>query len=486
MTSDLLRLHITPFSADILPAILGGALQSARNISCHEIQTAPENNYGYLDLPKMEAEKVKKKLNGAILKGKKIKIEDAKPRKRKLEEVDAGSESKATEPRISKKKDEGKAAKKVLSGHELSPDRKIKRGWTDAQKEKTGKKSGKQSDRQKSKYTDNEELLFRTKVPANKSYNVSDKNKKKKGKKNRNVDVVHEFEKTTSQPSFIKQDESSGRGDLKYVDGQGWVDDDGTVVEAELSNVKTRRQGKKKSVHSDLPQSQLKDRAPNVDARDETAVQANASAVDHVPEEDYTPSSDSAEVQTSSSSSAPSTPGVDNDTTIEANETSRLHPLEALFKKPQKPASSQDIAKPSLELATSNFSFFGAGADEDLEDDLDVPGTPYSSQDTRNRGLRSAAPTPDTAHPSRFNSYGSSNMPGDEDNESSEGESGQAESSRQNKSSSQTRGKGEPSDFEKMFWEKRGDHNRAWKARRRTVLKEKRQRENKARRPKNW
>ena len=40
--------------------------------------------------------------------------------------------------------------------------------------------------------------------------------------------------------------------------------------------------------------------------------------------------------------------------------------------------------------------------------------------------------------------------------------------------------------FEKFFCENRGDNNRAWKARRRAVLKEKRQRENRARRPKMW
>lgn len=42
------------------------------------------------------------------------------------------------------------------------------------------------------------------------------------------------------------------------------------------------------------------------------------------------------------------------------------------------------------------------------------------------------------------------------------------------------------SEFEKKFWENRGENNRAWKQRRRTVLKEKRQRENKVRKPRSW
>jgi len=47
-------------------------LDSVSNVSYHTLQTFPENSYGYLDIPTMEAEKIKKKLNGAILKGKKI------------------------------------------------------------------------------------------------------------------------------------------------------------------------------------------------------------------------------------------------------------------------------------------------------------------------------------------------------------------------------------------------------------------------------
>lgn len=87
MKEDTTRLHITPLNPDLLPIILGPSLlKSAANISFNTIPTFPENNYGYIDLPVMDAERVKKKVNGAILKGKKIKIEEARPNKRRRTE----------------------------------------------------------------------------------------------------------------------------------------------------------------------------------------------------------------------------------------------------------------------------------------------------------------------------------------------------------------------------------------------------------------
>ena len=488
MTSNLSRLHITPLSPDLLPIILGRALQSAHDISYHQIQSAPEDSYGYVNLPKMEADRVKQKLNGATLKGKKIKIEDAKPRKRKHEEMDpsAGPESNSAKARKGKKDRTPKAKGNLVQGHELSGDRKVKRGWTEAKTGKAEKKSDRKSDRQKSKYTNQEELLFRTKVPLNKSDAMPDESKKRQ--KHGDSQLVHEFAKTIARPSFIKQNADKGHGELEFVDGKGWVDEQGTVVEPEPPNVRTKRQGKQKSGKAKLVKPNMHQPTSSTNTTDEPTSTANkASEQETLPDADETTSSDGADAETSDSSSAPSTPEPEDDTIVEQTNSLELHPLEALFKKPQKPASSQDIAKPSLELTTSNFSFFEGGADDDIEEELSVPGTPYSSQDIRNRGLRSAAPTPDTAYPSRFNSYGSSSFHGDDASDKSEEDKGRPqEASESNEASLQIPGKGEPSDFEKMFWEKRGDNNRAWKARRRTVLKEKRQRENRARRPRNW
>lgn len=483
MTSEVSRLHIKPLSPDLLPIILGRTVHSAQNVSYHQIQSAPEDGYGYVELPKMEADKVKQKLNGATLKGKKIKVEDAKPRKRKHAEIDPSAEldSVSAVPRKAKHDKTPKAKENVVPGHVLTADRKIKRGWTKAKQGKADKKSDRRSDRQQSKYTNKEELLFRTKVPPNKSDAISDKSKK--SKKKSDAQSVHEFEKTTAQLSFIKQSADEAQGELKYRDTEGWVDEKGTVVEPEPSNMRTKRQGKQKSRQARSSQPRLHQPASstNTNTAEETKP---AGKQPSLPNDDETPSSVAAEAKTSSSSSAPSTPEPGEDTITEQTDSLELHPLEALFKKPQKPASSQDIAKPSLELTTSNFSFFEGGADDDIEEEWSVPGTPYSSQDVRNRGLRSAAPTPDTAYPSRFNSYGSSSFHEEDGDTGSEEEKiRRPESSGQVKSTSQIAGKSEPSEFEKMFWEKRGDNNRAWKARRRTVLKEKRQRENRAQRP---
>jgi hypothetical protein len=449
MTSDHVRLHITPLSPDLLKTVLGpAAYEKAQNVSYHQIQTFPEKNFGYVDLPREEANKVKKKLNGAMLKGSKIKIDEARPKKRTHVEVEASDK-----PRAQPAEAEAKSSKADLNGRELSPDRKVKRGWTEAKKSKKDKKDKKlkdKSNQQKSKYTDKDELLFRTTLPASKVEKKTEKDKKKK----RKAQVVHEFEKNTTQPSFLKETTSEATPNLHYVDGEGWANDAGEIVEAESKNLKARRS---------LRKTITKGKAEEIKATEEESESEESSA----------------------SSAAPKTPGSVPNEEDAAKDQPDVHPLEALFKKPKKPASSQDTVKPSLELATSNFSFFEGenDADNDIEEDYGgVPLTPFSSQDMRSRGLRSAAPTPDTAHPSRFNSYGSTGLPGDEVMEDDDDSEVEAEAG----PSSKAKPVGLVSDFEKMFWEKRGDNNRAWKARRRAVLKDKRQRENRARRPKNW
>ena len=62
---------------------------------------------------------------------------------------------------------------------------------------------------------------------------------------------------------------------------------------------------------------------------------------------------------------------------------------------------------------------------------------------------------------------------GDEEDDQQEDKEGDArvQSPKQLRSASNTLPA--TSDFEKLFWEKRGDNNRAWKGRRRAVLKEK-------------
>ena len=486
MVPDSMRLHITPLNPDLVKAVVGThLLDSLSNLSYHKIATFPENNYGYLEVPRMEGEKLKKKLNGAILKGQKIKIEEARPNKRRRLETSEDKEDEANTPKLARK---GKKERNVLAGRDLSPGRKVKRGWTERKSAKSSKTTKDKSSSRSSKYTDKEEILFRTNVPPNKVDAAKITKEKRKSKKNNHGrQVVHEFEKSQTQPSFLKQDVGLGiTGNLQYIEGQGWIDEAGHTVEEESERVSRKREATKSRTRSKRKLADEADPAPSTfKCEEEQADGDGGKEVTNVTnvEDNETSSSGSsldsdADPSAKQSESALSALASDEQVFLGRAE---VHPLEALFKKPQKPGS-QDIAKPSLEISTG-FSFFDAGEGDDLEDEPTIPLTPFSSQEFRSRGLRSAAPTPDTAFPSRFNSYGSSGLPGDEDMEEDDGLVADVVIPKGTSAGTSSRSQ---SDFEKKFWENRAENNRAWKLRRRTVLKEKRQRENKARRPKNW
>ena len=162
-----------------------------------------------------------------------------------------------------------------------------------------------------------------------------------------------------------------------------------------------------------------------------------------------------------------------------------MHPLEALYKRPAGEEATPD----------AGFSFFGNN-DDDIEEDADdgaapssqVPMTPFSKQDFEFRNIRSAAPTPDTAHPSRsYNLWprGGEDDIAEEDEEDEDGEDQDAGedtamTDAANAGASADKS-GSKSEFQNWFWEHRGDLNRSWKKRRKTASKEKRNRENRAR-----
>lgn len=504
MKKDFTRLHITPFNPDLLPVILGPTLlASATNISFNSIQTFPESNYGYLDLPVMDAEKVKKRVNGAILKGKKIKVEAARPSKRRrIEEPDGETlpTKGVTEDRRHKRSKKEKNERNVIAGHELPADRKVKRGWTEANQSKSNKPKKGESKVPASKYSDKDELLFRTKLPENRSEGGGQGKERGKTKERKDAHVVHEFASSTKQPSFLRQEVGLGiKGNLEYIEGQGWVNEVGETIEQESHRVLRQRETTITTSRPKPPASKISRHSPNPssssgDDNDSTSQDSHGSRAEAVQPTKIVDDDD--ETSSSGSSSDPGSDGSDDASENENDDDdegekgdpveNEVHPLEALFKKPKKP-TSEDIAKPSLEVSTS-FSFFDPQEEEEEADEEPrVPGTPFSSQDIRARGLRSAAPTPDTAYPSRFNSYGSTGLPGDEADEE-DGDLGKSHGSKgrdSTKPPTATPSRNQ-SEFEKKFWENRGENNRAWKQRRRTVLKEKRQRENKARRPKDW
>jgi hypothetical protein len=82
----------------------------------------------------------------------------------------------------------------------------------------------------------------------------------------------------------------------------------------------------------------------------------------------------------------------------------KVHPLKALYKRPQQdgdPIPSGTAPEPVP------LSFFGKGdADDDTSTHtVQIPLTPFSCQDFESRSIRSAAPTPDTAYPSRMANF---------------------------------------------------------------------------------
>ena len=490
MIDQRTRLYITPFSQSLLSAVLpSNAAHLAENISYHIPQTFPENNYGFLELPSMEAEKLKKKLNGSILRGKKIRIEEARPRKRALEDHQDGTQVEHTDAFVDERK-RSKRTKRdpaTISGHELSPGRKIKRGWTEPKKAKGRKSTKDTTDQASSKYTDKQELLFRTKHPPNKA--KAPTSHSTKDKKNSRDVLVHEFEKSTVQPSFLREDNTSDiKRAVDYIDGKGWVDEDGEVVEEESSTVGKRRKrpAVKDSEYAELVQDGSSKPKKQVRARAEKSLlHAEAPPLyDQAEPDDETSSAGSSSDSEASVTASSSQPNASKATSIGETEadktpTPSVHPLEAIFKRPTK-AASADIAKPSLELQTS-FSFFEAEA----EAATIVPDTPFNSQELHSRELRSAAPTPDTAAPSRLNSWGSQsrNVVDSEDEEDEEEESAAqaGEEATPSRTASSAKKGHHESEFAKFFWESRGDNNRAWKRRAREAKKEKRQRENRQR-----
>ncbi|OCL12998.1 hypothetical protein AOQ84DRAFT_283982 [Glonium stellatum] len=556
------RLHITPFSPALLKTFVPPSLlQSATNISYHSVQTFPEKGFGYVELPTMEAQKLKKKLNGSILKGSKIRIEDAKPEKRKVEEKDETSILEL-EVRLAKRAKKEEKKDGVLPGFELPDKRKVKRGWTEPpvqgkakiDKDKKDRKDKKEKLKE-SKYTKDPEMLFRTKLTpvaaAAASSGKAEKIKDKKKSKNSRGVVVHEFSKTTKHASFLKSNQISKttKPATEYVDGKGWVDEDGDVVEAETR--KARRSRVIELAEAPKEVVQIGILGADEEASSSKDEDASKAKISHKSTNPVAPPADSSESMTSSSdetssvissssgsesesesasqassssvsSSIPTKP-LQNVTITPASphEIKEVHPLEALFKRPQPPMLSLTPSATPTRLAPINtsFSFFGdENADADMDTGANPPHTPFTRQDLQWRELRSAAPTPDTAAiGGRFTFPWENNGNGEDDEEDAEagaelndntkanaatyaydGEDEEEEGDmdmadanltplgartlRSGKSLSgaegEENGEGDESAFAKWFWEHRGENNRAWKKRRREALKVKRQREN--------
>lgn len=510
MTEGTTRLHITPLNPDILPSVLPASLRpSVADISFHSIPTFPENNYGYITLPTTEAEKIRKKLNGSILKGKKFKVEMARPQKRQRDEEDAAVADSVEGKKKEKKSKKRKSEDGVLDGYELPPDRKVKRGWTEpsnAKKEKRKSEKKKSKDdkkakpQPKSKYTEKSECLFRTELPPNRksAETVDDKKVKKKKKKSSRESVVHEFEKTVAHPSFLRSKDEGTAPTATFDEGKGWVDATGNVKEAanekvrkanfrpgQVPGAKEKRPGKKSS-----SQEQVKTPEPSSESEDWTSSSGSSSDESSDGESETSSSSDEAsdssfnEVASVQPTPSKKSPGSTNDTAVPSDDSDsevanesvppasepskEVHPLEALFKRPAPEAAERQPVPDN----NAGFSFFGnddiESEDETQRTGPQTPFTPFTKGDLQARGLRSAAPTPDTAMVNRRMNW----------TDADEVDEDVSIDTPVIKPRGTEDAPKEETEFAKWFWEHRGENNRAWKRRRRDAAKEQRQREN--------
>ena len=197
-----------------------------------------------------------------------------------------------------------------------------------------------------------------------------------------------------------------------------------------------------------------------------------------VPNDEETSSSGSSVVSDTPDAITTSTPS-QSQLNIKGLEPAKLHPLEAIFKQPKR-GESKSANKPNLGISTS-FNFFDNEAGSETE--VMMPATPFT-RDLQTRTLRSAAPTPDTAAPTKTAFFQPGQAPrshpatvpqhdGQELLEPLD-EAGHT-------ATGTPQGKKEPSNFSQWFWANRGDNNRAWRKLRRDAAKERRQTENKER-----
>ncbi len=571
------RLYISPFNPVFITTILPPtALSVVANTSYHRIETFPERSYGYLDLPNEEAQKLKNKLNGSILRGLKMRVEDARPekRKRKVEKevgngtVDKDEQSQSKRSRRETRKDG------VLPAIELVDDRQVKRGWT--QPALSGTKS-KRGPTDKASTKEGSHLLFRSNLPPNvlsKTVGKGDvrneisRKRGGDGKAGKAVEIK-EFTKTMKHPTFLRDSQISkpGKKSIAFEDGKGWIDDEGNVVEAVRERRSSRKSQPQSFVRKEVvdattaetvinaapltsseresaESSEVSDESiSNSDSSSEDAVNGKATAdaanaspttvktVQSAKRKTRLPRSDHVNATTVLTAIAARPPSA-TPPTPPATAIKELHPLEALFKRPTSRSATTTTTGKSPSLAPrpapikTSFSFFDADNNADADDNntrdseeaggdsatLYPPQTPFTRRDIEYRGIRSAAPTPDTAAIGRRFSvpWARKMIQAGEDDEENENDDDQVMGAIKpgpdddgdddddeilNNDSNAVRAnpeKGgtstapikeearEETPFEKRFWEQRGENNRNWKARVRERKKEKRQEENRS------
>ena len=501
------RLHISPLTPNLLSTVLRPPLAHlALDISFHEILTFPEKSYGFVTLPAAEADHLRQKFHGSVLRGMKMQVKEARTKKAaETERAKDDGNGKEAVPKSRRAKRGGDAGKAAVPGVELEEGRKVKRGWTEPadgdrveQKKKNVKvkeiNAGEESKktRRASSITGKEECLFKTTLPPNTrppttagSETDGVARKRKRGQSNGAL-VVHEFKNTQKHAVFLRDrpGEASSKHASEFVDGKGWVDKDGNLVEP--GPAKKTRRTRQPTKDADMPKGARTETAE--EDEDVTSSSGTSSSEEQETEDNKNTGNGTSKglgisrtvERLSITRSSATPPPLSPNEPIPTLKSPEPHPLETLFKRPAKAASQTPKEKPMLEVSTT-FSFSEPGAQE-VETRLNIPQTPFTQQDIRQRRERSAAPTPDTAAPGKTfgNVWGEPNG-SDIASESDEEDAGDEEAKMLQNMEKGTPKEGEKSDFATWFYEHRGENNRAWKQRRREATKEKRQVDNRKR-----
>ncbi|KAI6249912.1 hypothetical protein HI914_02028 [Erysiphe necator] len=247
--SDYIRLHITPLNPKLLQTYIPASIrENVRNISYHEIQTFPENNYGFIELPRTDAERIRKKLHGSIIKNVKVRIEVARPIQYKAtilspqESENLSTKNSPPSQTASTKTLEDRSKKRInqLPGVDIGI-RHVKRGWTvPAHELKKINHRDKPLVRKavvKSKFTPGRECLFKLVLPSNLVISAQQASQASKRKRKPNEFLVHEFSKTKKYATFLRDNNNPASTDAmnrvvaKYVESEGWFDQQNNLIE---------------------------------------------------------------------------------------------------------------------------------------------------------------------------------------------------------------------------------------------------------------
>ncbi|KAG0634482.1 hypothetical protein HOY80DRAFT_986203 [Tuber brumale] len=399
----IVRLHITPLTPETTHSLLPPKVLADKaviaSMSFHIIPSFPEKSYGYLNCERDVADGIKKKLNGSLFRGVKVRVEDARP--------DAfvpggapggGVEGKKEKRKRAKEEDDGDGKKKakknkekgVFDGIELR-DRRVQRGWSRPPTIATPMKGDSKRD-----------CLFRSSaatstpiVSASTTVSTGKSKRKKTG------GTIKEFTHNTKFPQFLKGT-SLGKDisatTAAFDESLGWLNSSGIVIEpAPISSAPPVIKHTPLAPPTVITTTSLPPSTTTYRSHSPSSSTSAPSTTDSEPESETSPitpnTPPSATPSTATKRSKVPTPA------LQITIPRAVHPLEALYK--------PTIATPySSTISPTNTSFrfgFNLGGSGDVNEDEDedmLSGDeqpPAHMVSTPPNRYRSAAPTPDTA-----------------------------------------------------------------------------------------